>query len=94
MISVLCMCMCVCFLSLTACGDQVGSGAPRFGLASQQQGYIMHTHHAVQEVVLASGTGLLTQVPAIVSGLLGVLPPGLNSMLVNRLLSVPAWLGE
>ena len=27
----------------------------------------MHTHHAVQEVVLAPGTGLLTQVPAIVS---------------------------
>ena len=55
----------------------------------------MHTHHAVQEAVLAPGTDLLTQVPAIVSGpssLLGVLLPGLNSMLVNRLLSVP-WLG-
>ena len=61
-----------------------------------KQGYIMHTHHAVQEAVLAPGTGLLTQVPAIVSGpssLLEVLLPGLNSMLVNRFLSVP-WLGR
>ena len=35
-------------------------------LASQQQEYIMHsdTHHAMQEVVLASGPHLLTQVKA------------------------------
>ena len=55
----------------------------------------MHTHHAVQKVVLAPGTGLLTQVPAIVSGpssLLGALPPGLNSMIATWLLSIP-WSG-
>ena len=31
----------------------------------------MHTHHAVQEVVLAPGTGLLTQVPAFYGGWTG-----------------------
>ena len=73
----------------------MGSGVPRVGLASQQRGFIMHTHHTMHEAVLAPGPGLLTQVPAIVrdpSTLLGVLLLGLNSKLVNRLLSVP-WLG-
>ena len=54
----------------------------------------MHTHHTMHEAVLAPGPGLLTQVSAIVhdpSTLLGVLLLGLNSKLVNRLLSVP-WL--
>ena len=44
--------------------------------------------------MLAPGSGLLTQVPAIVSDpftLLAVLLLGLNSKLVNRLLIVP-WL--
>ena len=52
----------------------------------------MQTHHTLREAVFAPGTGALTQVPAIVSGpcsLLGILPPGLNSMLANQLLSVP-----
>ena len=74
----------------------MGSGVPYVvGLASQQQGFIMHTHHTMHEAVLALGPGLLTQVPAVVrdpSTFLGVLLPGLNSMLVNSLLSVP-WLG-
>ena len=55
----------------------------------------MHTHHTMHKAVLAPGPCLLTQVPAIVrdpSTLLGVLLFGLNSKLVNRLLSVP-WLG-
>ena len=72
-----------------------GSEVPRVGLASQQRGFIMHTHHTMHEAVLAPGPGLLTQVPAIVhdpSTLLGVLLLGLNSMLVSTLLSVP-WLG-
>ena len=67
-------------------------GVPHFDLASQQRGYIMHTHYTLWEAVLAPGTGVLTQVSAIVSGsssLLGILPPGLNSMLANQLLSVP-----
>ena len=54
----------------------------------------MHTHHTMHEMVLAPGPR--TQVPAVVHGpstLLRVLPPGLNSKLVNRLLSVP-WLGQ
>ena len=77
-------------------GDQVGSGIPRIGLASQQQGFIVHIHQTMQKAVLAPGPGLLTQVPAIIhdpSTLLRILLPGLNSMLVNRLLSVP-WLGK
>ena len=74
----------------------MGSGVPRVGLASQQRGFIIHTHHTMHKAVLAPGPGLLTQVPAIVcdpSTLLGVLLLGLNSKLVNRLLSVP-WLGR
>ena len=58
-------------------GDQVGSGVPCLGFASQQQGYILHTHHIVLEVVFVSE-------PAIVRGpsnLLGVPPPGLNESL-------------
>ena len=73
----------------------MGSGVPRVGLAGQQRGFIMHTHHTMHEVVLAPGPGLLILVPAIVrdpSTLLGVLLLGLNSKLVNRLLSIP-WLG-
>ena len=73
----------------------MGSGVPRVGLASQQWRFIMHTHHTMHEVVLASGPGLLTQAPAIVRDpftLLGVLLLGLNLKLVKRLLSVP-WLG-
>ena len=53
-----------------------------FGLASQQQGYILQKRRAV---LFAPATGFLTQVPAIVSctpALLGVLLPGLNSMLL------------
>ena len=52
----------------------------------------MHTHHALREAVFATGTGVLTQVSAIVSdssSLLGILPPCLNLMLSNQLLSVP-----
>ena len=67
-------------------------GVPHFDLASQQRGYIMHTHHALREAVFAPGTGVLTQVSAIVSdssSLLGILPPCLNLMLSNQLLSVP-----
>ena len=74
----------------------MGSGVPRVGLAGQQGGFIMHTHYTVHEAVLAPGPGLLPQVPAIVhdpSTLLGVLLLGLNSKLVNRLLSIP-WLGR
>ena len=73
----------------------MGSGIPHVGLASQQQGFIMHTHHIMHEAALAPGPGLFTQVPAIVhdpSTFLGVLLLDLNSMLVNRLLSV-LWLG-
>ena len=72
----------------------MGSGVPRVGLASQQWGFIMHTHHTMHEAVLAPGLGLFTQVPAIVcdpSTLLGVLLLGLNSKLVNGLLGVPWW---
>ena len=77
-------------------GDQVGSGVLCAGLASQQWGFIMHTHHIMHDVMLAPKLGLLTQVLAIIcnlSTLLEVFLPDLNSMLVNRLLSVP-WLGE
>ena len=73
----------------------MGSGVPRVGLASQQWGFIMHTHHTMHEAVHAPGPGLLTLVPGIIRDpptLLRVLLLGLNSMLVNRLLSVP-WLG-
>ena len=55
----------------------------------------MHTHHTMHEAVHAPGPGLLTLVPGIIRDpptLLRVLLLGLNSMLVNRLLSVP-WLG-
>ena len=47
-------------------GDQVGPGVPCVDRASQQQGFIMHTHYTMHEAVLAPGSGLLTQVPAIV----------------------------
>ena len=70
----------------------MGSGVPHVGLASQQWGFIMHTHHTMYEAVLVLGLDLLTQVPAIVrdpSTLLVVLLSGLNLMLVNRLLSIP-----
>ena len=73
----------------------MGSGVPRVGLVSEQWGFIMHTHHTMCEAVLAPGPGLLTKVPVIVRvpfTLLGVLLLGLNSKLVNRLLSIP-WLG-
>ena len=58
----------------------------------------MHAHRTndiMHKAVLAPGPGLLTQVPAIVhdpSTILEALLPGLNSMLVDRLLSIP-WLG-
>ena len=74
----------------------MGSGVPRVDLASQQRGFIMHIHHIMHEAVLAPGPSLWTQVPTIVhdpSTLLEVLLLGLNSKLVNRLLSVP-WLGR
>ena len=79
-------------LSLTMWWRPGGSGVPRVGLASQQWGFITHTHHTMHEAVLAPGPGLLTQVPAIVRDpftLLGALLPGLNSKLVNGLLSIP-----
>ena len=74
----------------------MGLGVPRVGLASQLRGFIMHTHHTMHKALLAPVPGLLTWVPAIVrdpSTFLGVLLLGLNSKLVNRLLSVP-WLGR
>ena len=64
---------------------------PRVCLASQQRGFIMHTHHIMHEAVLAPGPGHLNQVSAIVCDPPTLLP-GLNSILVNRLLSIP-WLG-
>ena len=67
----------------------MGSGVPHVGIVSQQQGFIMHTHHTIQEVVLALGPGFLTQVPAIVrdsSTPLEVLLLGLN--IVHILLSL------
>ena len=49
----------------------------------------MHTLHTMYEMVLASGPSFDSG-PAIgPSTLLGVLPHGQNSMLVNGLLSVP-----
>ena len=45
-------------------GDQAALAL--IGLASQQWGYIMHTHHTMHETVLAPGPR--TQVPAIVHG--------------------------
>ena len=50
----------------------------------------------IMQCLQATRTGILTKVPAIVSGpsrLLGVLPPALNLIQANWLLSVP-WLGE
>ena len=100
-----CVCMCVCmhvcvhacvctyvYVCVTMGGDQEESEVPCIGVASQQWGCIMHTYHAMQEVVLAPGSGLLIWVPAIVCGpsnLLGILLLGLNSKLVNRLLRIP-----
>ena len=74
----------------------MGLGVPCVGLASEQRGFIMHTHYTMHKAVLAPGSGLFTQDPAIVldpSSLLGVLLLSLNSKLVNRLLRVP-WLGR
>ena len=60
-----CVCVCVCVhiihLSHDAANgntpilDQVGSVVPCTGFASQQQGYIMHTHHTMREAMLAPG---------------------------------------
>ena len=82
-------------LSLTVWWRPGGVRGPLCWSCKPTRGYIKHTLCTMQEVVLAQRTGLMLRVPTIFQGssiLLGVLLPGLNSKLANRLLSIP-WLG-
>ena len=83
------LCVCVCVSMWWRPG---GVRGPLHWSCKATTGLIVHKHHVLHETVLAPGPGLLTQAPAIVhdpSPILGILLPGLNSILVSRLLSIP-----
>ena len=88
--TVLCVCLCVHVVE-----TRWGQGSLAL-VCKPTTGFIMHKHHTLHEAVLAPGPGLLAQAPALVhdpSPILGVLLPGLNSILVSRLLSIRCRLG-
>ena len=51
-----CVCVCVC-VYVCVCVCVCVCACVRVGLASQQWGFTMHTHHSMHKVVLAPGPG-------------------------------------